>query len=107
MHNDLSFVHQLINVHKCKRNASTTNDTYSGFIMKIVADEDDTRPIWPSSPSKTGWKTGVYKIDGRPNGKALTYADDNVPDTVLENHGPYGHGWSTNFPTVNGFANDR
>jgi len=76
--------------------------------MKIVADEDDTRPIWPNSPSKVGWKTGVHKIDGRPNGKALTYADDGESNgALLEHHGPYGHGWSENFPTVNGLINYR
>jgi hypothetical protein len=75
--------------------------------MKIVSDEDDTRPIWPNSPSKTGWKTGVYKIDGRPNGKRLTYADDSSHNAELEHHGPYGHGWSENFSTVNGFVNYR
>ena len=75
--------------------------------MKIVADEDDTRPLWPNSPSKTGWKTGVYKIDGRPNGNVLTYADDDSNDTILEKHGPYAHGFAEMFPTVNGLVNYR
>jgi len=73
--------------------------------MKIVSDEDDSRPIWPNSPSNTGWKTGVYKLDGRPNKRKLTYYY--APGIVLESHGPYGHGWSKIFPTVNGFVNDR
>jgi hypothetical protein len=74
--------------------------------MRIVSDEDDTRPIWPNSPSKVGWKTGIYKVDGRPNGRELTY-DHNPNNISLETHGPYGHGWSDQFSTVNGFINEK
>jgi hypothetical protein len=74
--------------------------------MKIVSDEDDTRPVWPNSPSKTGWKTGVFKINGLPNKQELSYYYDK-PNIMLENHGPYGHGWSQKFPAVNGFINYR
>jgi len=71
---------------------------FASYIMRLVADEDDTRPIWPSSPSSGGWATGVRTIDGRPNGNTLTTARAR---SRLEVHGPYGHSYSDTFPSVN------
>jgi beta-mannosidase len=38
--------------------------------MTVTAEEDTSRPIWPSCPS-TGWKTGVDMLWGLPNGSPL------------------------------------
>lgn len=88
--------------NECDVVMGTPSEIYATFVMQIVAEEDNTRCIWPSSPSKHGWKTGVYTLDGRPNGNPLsTWGTDEVP-TVLESHGPYMRSFSRNFPGVNG-----
>ena len=65
--------------------------------LPIVASEDNTRAIWPASPSH-GWISGVNRLTGRPNGKTL------IPvwpvDGPIEHHGPYLHG--SGWPAVNG-----
>jgi len=60
-----------------------------------VAGEDQSRAVWPSSPS-SGWNTGVDQLWGRPNGKALATKDGGN----IEQHGPYQHG--TGWPQVDG-----
>jgi len=74
-------------------------DIYVTFVMRIVASEDDTRAVWPSSPSAFGWKTGVGMIDGRPNGNPLQVQNDT--GSTLEAHGPYQRGYSASHPGVN------
>ncbi|CAJ1426374.1 unnamed protein product, partial [Effrenium voratum] len=76
----------------------TPTEIYATFVMTVVAEEDDSRSIWPSCPA-FGWTTGVHKLDCLPNGKPLT-----TPGTshVIETHGYYQHG--TGFPSVNGWA---
>ena len=65
---------------------------YASFVMTTVAQEDDSRPIWPSCPSG-GWATGVHALDSRPNGNPLTRSL--VSPTLrgglggIEQHGPY------------------
>jgi len=77
---------------------------FASFVMRVVAEEDDTRAIWPNSPSFGGWATGVRTLDGRPNGNNLTTARTR---SRLETHGPYGHSYSNTFPTVNSvYGND-
>ena len=46
--------------NECEVVMGTPSEIYANFVMRIVAEEDDTRPIWPSSPSKHGWKTGEH-----------------------------------------------
>jgi hypothetical protein len=79
-------------------NECSSVNLFASYIMRVVADEDDTRAIWPSSPSSGGWGTGVRTIDGRPNGNTLTIGRAR---SRLEVHGPYGHSYSNSFPSVN------
>jgi hypothetical protein len=74
-------------------------DVYESFVLQTVACEDDTRAVWPSSPSAFGWKTGVYTLDGRPNGNPLQVQNDT--GSTLETHGPYQRGYSATYPGVN------
>ena len=53
-------------------NSSTS--IYADFVMRIVAEEDPTRIVWPSCPAK-GWRTGVHMLTGLPNGNRLTTPD--------------------------------
>lgn len=88
--------------NECQVVMGTPSEIYATFVMQTVAEEDDSRSIWPSSPSKHGWKTGVYTIDSRPNGQPLsTWDSDDFPED-LETHGPYMRSFSRNFPGVNG-----
>jgi hypothetical protein len=66
-------------------------DVYESFVLQTVACEDDTRAVWPSSPSAFGWRTGVYALDGRPNGNPLQVKNDT--GSTLETHGPYQRVW--------------
>lgn len=86
--------------NECGRSDGTqiSSDLYSNFVMRIVAHEDATRPIWPSSPSKSAWKTGVYTATGLPNGNNLSYWTVNSNHSI-EAHGPYLHG-SSSLPYV-------
>jgi hypothetical protein len=62
-------------------------DVYKSFLLQTIACGDDTRAVWPSSPSAFGWKTGVCTLDGRPNGNPLQVQNDT--GSTLETHGPY------------------
>ena len=81
---------------------------YQDFVMEVVAAEDQSRPIWPSSPSN-GWVSGVDRVTGLPNGKPLvasagktTSPTASLPCTacqctldgcsVADHHGPYQGG---------------
>ena len=92
--------------NECVVEMDTDMAIYATFVMQTVAEEDPTRPLWPSSPSKTGWKTGVKRVNGKPNGGPLaTYsAKEFKASHTLEKHGPYRHGTSQTHPSVN--AND-
>lgn len=79
-------------------NECTSLKLFASFVMRIVAKEDDTRAIWPSSPSSGGWATGVHTLDGRPNGNELTIGRARK---ALEKHSPYGHSYSITYPSVN------
>lgn len=76
-------------------------DIFASYVMRIVADEDDTRAIWPNSPSRSGWAAGVNQLDGRPNGKKLMIGQQAATKMSLEGHGPYAHSYSSTHPTVN------
>jgi beta-mannosidase len=43
---------------------------YSTLILTAVAAEDNSRILWPNSPS-AGWRTGVDRLYGTPNGLPL------------------------------------
>lgn len=43
---------------------------YSTLVMAAVAREDASRVVWPSSPS-AGWRSGVDRLWGTPNGRPL------------------------------------
>lgn len=76
--------------NECRGNDNVVPDT-----VTILATEDPSRVIWPSCPSY-GWKTGVNRLTGMPNGNPLTPA----PANNIEVHGPYQHG--SGWPAVNG-----
>eukprot|EP00913_Durusdinium_trenchii_P024513 g23012.t1 len=69
--------------NECTVLMGTDTGIYASFVMTVVAEEDDSRSIWPSCPAY-GWSTGVHK-----KGAA-----------TIETHGYYQHG--TGFPSVNG-----
>lgn len=88
--------------NECQVVMGTPSEIYATFVMQLVAQEDNTRSLWPSSPSKHGWKTGVYTLDSRPNGRPLsTWGPDDFPKD-LETHGPYMRSFSKEYPGVNG-----
>jgi hypothetical protein len=88
--------------NECEVVMGTPSEIYATFVMQIVAAEDNTRCIWPSSPSKYGWKTGVHTVDSRPNGNPLSTWGKDEATSVLESHGPYQRSFSRTFPGVNG-----
>lgn len=134
--------------NECKICMNTESSVYATFVMSIVAEEDPKKLLWPSSPSKYGWETGVDQ-SGLPNGNSLSVSQDECDDIdnlsithsdlesrnikmksssklwklvssrrvlminmeltrdrdlpePLESHGPYYHGYSETFPTING-----
>jgi hypothetical protein len=94
--------------NECYVDMTSETAVYATFAMKTVAEEDDTRSVWPSCPSASGWQTGVHRIDGRPNGKPLsTYPASTETDRILEKHGPYQHGSSSTHPGMNGQFDGR
>ena len=84
----------------CNECSDGTMGVYESFVMPTLAAVDDSRAIWPGSPSPYGWESGVHTVDGRPNGKRLKIAT--ARSHVIERHGPYHRGYSLTFPTVNG-----
>lgn len=90
--------------NECSVEMGTPTEIYATFVMKTVVEEDDTRPIWPSSPSRHGWKAGVKRLDGLPfarNTSLVTWEKNAFPNT-LESHGPYMRSFSRSYPGVNG-----
>lgn len=71
--------------------------------MQTVAKEDPTRIVWPNSPS-SGWRSGVNALTGLPNGEALI--DERIVNPI-EIHGPYLHGCSKTFMSVNGHCEEQ
>jgi hypothetical protein len=91
--------------NECDVVMNTDTEIYASFVMKTVAEEDDTRSIWPSSPSKHGWKSGVRKVDSRPlesSDSPLATFDPNAFLAPIETHGPYMRAYSYKFPAQNG-----
>ena len=75
----------------------TPTAIYATFALRVVAEEDRSRSVWPSCPAR-GWASGVRRLDARPTGEPLVTLNLSSPE--IETHGPYQHG--TGFPAVNG-----
>ena len=83
---------------------------FATFVMTVVAQEDQTRVVWPASPA-AGWVTGVSMLYQTPNlhepgGMNLTTKHGgHIWNMGIETHAPYqlGSGW----PTVNGGVKDE
>jgi beta-mannosidase len=91
--------------NECDVVMGTSSEIYATFAMKTVAEEDDSRSIWPSSPSKHGWRSGVRRIDSRPvtdQSPILTTWDPKSFPTVIETHGPYLRSFSRSYRGMNG-----
>jgi hypothetical protein len=43
---------------------------FDSFVLRVVAEEDASRALWPTSPS-AGWASGVNALTGLPNGRPL------------------------------------
>lgn len=93
--------------NECAVEMGKPTEVYATFVMQIVSEEDSTRSVWPSCPSDSGWKTGVSRITGKPNGKEFSTYLRNSKQRKLELHGPYQHGYSASFPCVNGHDDGR
>ena len=82
---------------------------FASFVMTVVAQEDQMRAVWPSSPSR-GWATGVHRLYGTPNWDSpqgmFTQGGGHSWTGGIESHAPYQTGGADNFPTVNGGAAD-
>ena len=80
---------------------------FASFVMTVVAQEDQSRAVWPSSPSK-GWATGVHRLYQTPRSDSsiglTTKGGGHSWTGGIESHAPYqtGGGW----PTVNGGVRD-
>ena len=70
---------------------------YATFVMTVVAEEDQSRAVWPSCPA-SGWTAGVDRLTSLPTGNNPLSTPEQGP--TFETHGPYQHG--SGFPSVNG-----
>ena len=87
--------------NECQVEMKGQTAIYAKFVLKMVAEEDKSRPIWPSSPA-SGWKSGVDRLTCKPTRgipNLSTYPKEQIERTI-EVHGNYVHG--TGFPAVNG-----
>ena len=81
---------------RCQVLLDTPTGIYATFVMRVVAEEDSSRAVWPSCPAR-GWSKGVDRLTSRPvcgGGEAGTAGrcDDLVPHPLsvreIEHHGP-------------------
>lgn len=56
--------------NECLVGATGPTTIYADFVLSVVASEDSSRILWPSSPGD-GWKSGVHRLTGLPNGNKL------------------------------------
>lgn len=83
--------------NECLVGSSGPSAIYADFVLSTVAEEDASRVVWPSSPGD-GWKSGVDRLTGLPNGKKLVSGGTH---DKIEVHGPYN--WASGrWPAVNG-----
>jgi beta-mannosidase len=82
---------------------------FASFVMTVVAQEDQSRAVWPSSPSR-GWATGVHRLYQTPDWDSpqglFTQGGGHSWTGGIESHAPYQTGGADGFPTVNGGAAD-
>lgn len=93
--------------NECTVDMNATTAIYATFVMRVVADEDPTRVVWPSCPAD-GWKSGVHRLTSTPNGNPLSTPDTSakrcttVPGReCIEIHRPKWQGSGDGFATVN------
>lgn len=60
---------------------------YEDFVLPLVAREDNTRVVWPGSPS-AGFESGVHTSNGLPNAKSFKIRRGQVT-IEIETHSPY------------------
>eukprot|EP00040_Diaphanoeca_grandis_P034655 m.215991 g.215991 ORF g.215991 m.215991 type:complete len:1074 (-) comp33200_c0_seq2:397-3618(-) len=85
--------------NECQVIMGSDTEIYATFVLAVVAEEDTSRPVWPSCPS-VGWSGGVRTLDSRPiAGKNLTTPNHG---TLIETHRPKWHG--DGFASVNGLT---
>ena len=53
--------------NECHVVIGTDTGIYATFVMRVVAEEDQSRVVWPSCPAP-GWTAGVDRLYGMPNG---------------------------------------
>ena len=70
--------------NECLVGSSGSGAIYADFVLSVVASEDSSRVLWPSSPGD-GWKSGVNRLTGLPNGKKLVSGGTH---DKIEVHGP-------------------
>jgi beta-mannosidase len=56
--------------NECRVLMGKATGIYATFVMTVVAEEDQSRAIWPSCPA-LGWTGGVDRLTSIPNGKPL------------------------------------
>ena len=88
----------IVTIQGCNE-CDPTQNRIGTWLMGLVAQEDSTRPIWPSSPAPGGWVGGVDRLSSLPNGQPLI--PHNLSFAAIETHGPYQHG--DGWPTVDGY----
>jgi hypothetical protein len=77
--------------NECVVTPNTTSIVYANFVMTVVAQEDQSRAVWPSSPGP-GWLTGVNRLYVTPNDSptGLTvHGGGHIWNQGIETHGPY------------------
>lgn len=86
--------------NECQVIMGTATEVYATFVMRVVAETDPSRVVWPSCPA-VGWTAGVDRLTSLPTGTPLA-----TPKTgnEIEHHGPYQHGGT--WPAVNGCPAD-
>eukprot|EP00980_Cylindrotheca_fusiformis_P005569 scaffold1183_cov114-Cylindrotheca_fusiformis.AAC.2 len=84
--------------NECTVDMEKGSSIYATFVMRLVAEEDGSRSVWPSCPAN-GWSSGVEKLTCRPIPDSPLVTPKQVPRKI-ETHGPYLHGGG--FPAVNG-----
>jgi len=85
--------------NECRVDMNSPTAIYANFVLTVVAEEDKSRSIWPSSPA-AGWMSGVSRLTSQPSGTKLITPSKSEINGTIETHGSYVHG--TGFPAVNG-----